>query len=125
MWADDIVPRDTDPVSRSGLGYILSGFTEKSLILIPLVSDSTRKLAYILKTRGRKVHTCHFPPVKDAQSFLEWRRQYEACRNAVALHLKRPLTKRVLQKSQEQILMVKRQIQDFMEYCKITYRKKD
>lgn len=115
MWADDIVPRDIDPVSRSGLGYILSGFAEKSLILIPLVSDSTRKLAYILKSRGLKVHTCHFPPVKDAQSLLEWRRQYEACRDAVALHLKRPLTKRVLQKSQEQILKAKRQIQDFME----------
>ena len=115
MWADDIVPRDTDPVSRSGLGYIFSGYAKKSLILIPLVSDSTRKLAYILKSRGLKVHTCHFPPVKDAQSLLEWRRQYEACRNAVALHLKRPLTKRVIQKRQEQILMVKRQIQDFME----------
>lgn len=115
MWADDIVPRDTDPVSRSGLGYILSGYAKKSLILIPLVSDSTRKLAYILKSRGLKVHTCHFPPVKDAQSLLEWRQQYEACRNAVALHLKRSLTKRVIQKSQEQILMVKRQIQDFME----------
>lgn len=115
MWADDIVPRDTDPVSRSGLGYILSGYAKKSLILIPLVSDSTRKLAYILKSRGLKVHTCHFPPVKEAQSLLEWRRQYEACRNAVALHLKRPLTKRVLQKSQEEILMAKRRIQDFME----------
>lgn len=115
MWADDIVPRDTDLVSRSGLGYILFGFAEKSLILIPLVSDSTRKLAYILKSKGLKVHTCHFPPVKDAQSLIEWRRQYEACRNAVALHLKRPLTKRVLQKSQEQILMAKRRIQDFME----------
>lgn len=115
MWADDIVPRDTDPVSRSSLGYILSGFAKKSLILVPLVSDSTRKLAYILKSRGLNVHTCHFPPVKDAQTFLEWRRQYEMCRDAVALHLKRPLTKRVLQKSQEQILMVKRQIQDFME----------
>lgn len=115
MWADDIVPRDTDSVSRSGLGYILSGFAKKSLILIPLVSDSTRKLAYILKSKGLKVYTCHFPPVKDAQSLIEWRRQYETCRNAVALHLKRPLTKRVLQKSQEEILMVKRQIQDFME----------
>ena len=120
MWADDIVPRDTDPVSRSGLGYILSGFAEKSLILIPLVSDSTRKLAYILKSRGLKVHTFHFPPVKDAESLLEWRRQYELCRDAVALHLKRPLTKRVLQKSQEQILMVKRQIQDFMEISQST-----
>lgn len=115
MWADDIVPRDTDPVSRSGLGYILSGFAEKSLILIPLVSDSTRKLAYILKSKGLKVHTFHFPPVKDAQTLMEWRRQYDACRDAVSLHLKRPLTKRVLQKSQEQIFAAKRQMKDFME----------
>lgn len=77
MWADDIVPRDTDPVSRSGLGSIVSGFAENALILIPLVNDSTRKLAYILKSKGLKVHTFHFPPVKDAQTVLEWRRQYE------------------------------------------------
>ncbi len=115
MWADDIVPRDIDPVSRSGLGYALSGFAENSLVLIPLASDSTRKLAYILKSRGFKVHTFHFPPVKDAQTLLEWRRQYGACRDAVSLHLKKPLTKRVLQKSQEQILAAKRQIRDFME----------
>lgn len=119
-WADDMVPRDTDPVSRSGLGYVLSGFAEKSLILIPLVSDSTRKLAYILKSKGLKVHTFHFPPVKDAQTLLEWRRQYEACRDAVSLHLKRPLTKRVLQKSQEQILMARKQMQDFMEVSQDT-----
>ena len=120
MWADDIVPRDTDPVSRSGLGSIVSGFAENALILIPLVNDSTRKLAYILKSKGLKVHTFHFPPVKDAQTVLEWRRQYEACREAVALHLKRPLTKRVLQKSQEQISIAKKQIQDFMEVSKDT-----
>lgn len=115
MWADDIVPRDTDPVSRSGLGYALSGFAEHSLVLIPLISDSTRKLAYILKSKGFKVHTFHFPPVKDGQTFCEWMRQYEACRDAVSLYLKKPLTKRVLKKSQEQILTAKRQIRDFME----------
>ncbi|MDE7322786.1 MAG: 2-hydroxyacyl-CoA dehydratase family protein [Lachnospiraceae bacterium] len=120
MWADDMVPRDTDPVSRSGLGYVLSGLAENSLILIPLVSDSTRKLAYVLKSRGFKVHTFHFPPVKDAQTLMEWRRQYEACRDAVSLHLKRPLTKRVLQKSQEQISRAKKQIQDFMEVSENT-----
>ncbi len=113
MWADDMVPRDTDPVSRSGLGYILSGFAWNALILIPLVSDSTRKLAYILKSRGYKVQTCHFPPVKDAQSHLEWRRQYEACRDAISLHLKRPMTNRTLRKSQAQILTAKKQIQAF------------
>lgn len=115
MWADDIVPRDTDPVSRSSLGYIISGFAQKSLILIPLVSDSTRKLAYILKSRGLNVHTFHFPPVKDAESLDEWNRQYEACRRAIALYLKRPLTRRILQKSQEQILQTKNKIRDFME----------
>lgn len=120
MWADDIVPRDTDPVSRSGLGSIVSGFAENALILIPLVNDSTRKLAYILKSKGLKVHTFHFSPVKGAQTVLEWRRQYEACREAVALHLKRPLTKRALQKSQEQISAAKKQIQDFMEVSKDT-----
>ncbi|MCD8084133.1 MAG: 2-hydroxyacyl-CoA dehydratase family protein [Clostridiales bacterium] len=113
MWADDMVPRDTDPVSRSGLGYILSGFAWNALILIPLVSDSTRKLAYILKSRGYKVQTCHFPPVKDEQSYLEWRRQYEVCRDAISLHLKRPMTNRSLRKSQAQILTAKRQIQAF------------
>lgn len=120
IWADDIVPRDTDPVSRSSLGYILTGFVKNSLILIPLISDSTRKLAYILKSKGLKIHTFHFPPVKDAQSLLEWRRQYELCQDAVALHLKRPLTKRAIQKSHEQIFMAKRQIQDFIEVSQDT-----
>ena len=52
MWADDAVPRDTDPVSRSSLGYLKSCFTERTLILVPLVNDSARKLAYILKSEG-------------------------------------------------------------------------
>ena len=82
MWADDILPRDADPVSRSGLGYLKSGFAEHALILIPLVNDSSRKLAYILKTMGLKVHTFHFPPVKNKDSMKEWNRQYEACRSA-------------------------------------------
>lgn len=115
MWVDGIVPRDTDPVSRSCLGYAVSGFAEKSLVLVPLVSDSTRKLAYILKSMGFKVHTFHFPPVKDAQSLAEWNRQYEDCRNAVALHLKRPLTNRFMRKTREQVMEVKKKIWDFME----------
>lgn len=44
IWADDMVPRDTDPVSRSSLGYLKSGFAEKSLVLVPLVNDSTTNL---------------------------------------------------------------------------------
>lgn len=115
IWADDVVPRDTDPVSRSSLGYIKSCCKEKSLILIPLVNDSARKLAYILRSEGFKVHTVHFPPLKNADSKEEWNRQYEACRLAIAFHAKKPLTKRILQKMQEQIHQAKSAIQDFLE----------
>ena len=83
MWADDMVPRDTDPVSRSSLGYFKSGVAEKSLVLVPLVNDSTRKLAYMLKLMGLKVHTFHFPPLKNRDSIKEWNRQYEACRSVI------------------------------------------
>ena len=115
MWADDIVPRDTDPVSRSGLGYLKSGFAKHALILIPLVNDSSRKLAYILKTMGLKVHTFHFPPVKNKDSMEEWNRQYEACRSAVSHHLKKPLTERALEKSREQIRQAKLKIHEFVQ----------
>lgn len=115
MWADDIVPRDTDPVSRSSLGYMMSGFAERSLILIPLVSDSTRKLAYILKSMGLKVQTFHFPPIKDAESLAEWKRQYDSCRSAIALQLKRPLTNRMVKKSKKLIQGAKSQIRDFLD----------
>lgn len=115
MWADDVVPRDTDPVSRSSLGYMKTGFADRSLILIPLVSDSTRKLAYILKSMGLKVHTFHFPPIKDTASLVEWERQYEACRSEIALHLKKPLTKTLLEKSKEEVRRAKNLIYDFQE----------
>lgn len=118
MWADDVVPRDADPVSRSSLGYIKFCFTKKALVLIPLVNDSTRKLAYILKSEELNVHMVHFPPFKNADSKEEWNRQYEACRSAIAFHLKKPLTKRTLQKSQKQIKQAKDRIRDFLEVSK-------
>lgn len=114
LWADGDVPRDTDPVSRSSLGYFNSGFGKDSLILVPLVSDSSRKLAYLLKTDGFKVHTFHFPPVKDQFFRTEWERQYESCRRAIAMHLKRPITKRQLKDSAETVGRAKKELQKFL-----------
>lgn len=114
LWADGDVPRDTDPVSRSSLGYFKSGFGKDSLILVPLVSDSSRKLAYLLKTDGFKVHTFHFPPVKDRFSRTEWERQYESCRGAIAMHLKRPITKRQLRDSAKIVGRAKKELQKFL-----------
>ena len=118
LWADDLVPRDTDPVSRSGLGYLKAGFAEKALILIPLVNDSARKLAYILKSQDLKVHTVHFPPIKDAESRKEWNRQYESCRSAITGHLKRPLTRRTLQRAMEKKKQAREQIREFLSASK-------
>lgn len=64
---DEMVPRDTDPVSRSILGYIESqktaDFTD-TLFIIPAVSDSMRKIAYQLKSEGRKIYLMDIPPEK-------------------------------------------------------------
>ena len=117
MWADDLVPRDTDPVSRSSLGYIKSDLGKNALILITLVNDSSRKLAYILKSTGHKVQTFHFPPLKDADSIMEWNRQYEACRSTLTFHLKKPITKRAIQKAEKEIRYAKRRIREFLEVC--------
>ena len=47
-WSDDLVPRDTDPVSRSILGYIHEpdgpDFSD-ALFIVPLTCDSMRKIA--------------------------------------------------------------------------------
>ena len=65
LWSDEEVPRDTDPVSRSILGYIRrpdgADFSD-SLFIIPLTSDSMRKIAFELKSEGRKIFTVDIPP---------------------------------------------------------------
>ena len=64
-WSDDLVPRDTDPVSRSIAGYINrpegADFSD-SLFIIPLINDSMRKIAYDLKSEGHKVCLIDVPP---------------------------------------------------------------
>ena len=79
MYSDDRVPRDADPVSRSILGYLYQ-MAEKDtsglLILIPLYSDSMRKIAYQLKLTGWNVVTVDMPPLQDSSTALEkWKEQ--------------------------------------------------
>lgn len=64
-WSDDLVPRDTDPVSRSIAGYINrpeGAELSDALFIIPLVNDSMRKIAYDLKSNGRRVCLIDIPP---------------------------------------------------------------
>lgn len=72
--ADALVPRDTDPMSRSALGFLLNpafDLASDALVIVPAVSDSARKLAYLLKSRLKKVITVDYPPEKSAAGALE------------------------------------------------------
>jgi len=97
-WAGDAAPRDADPVSRSILGSLLGmdDLARDALILLPIVSDSTRKLAYLLRRKGIKVHTVDIPPVKDEFAFPKYERQLELCVEALSAHTKKRLTRRAL-----------------------------
>lgn len=93
--ADYAVPRDTDPVSRSSLGFLLRE-KEDSLIIIPLVNDSSRKLAYILENEGKRVLTLSVPPVKSDAGFREYERQINRCIRGLCRHTKRVVTRKAL-----------------------------
>ncbi|HRR77096.1 MAG TPA: 2-hydroxyacyl-CoA dehydratase family protein [Ruminococcus sp.] len=90
VWSDEHVPRDTDPVSRSILGYINRQGTvdfSDSLFIIPMTSDSMRKIAYQLKTEGRTICLVDIPPQRsDSKSSEKWQRQILDMTKAISEH---------------------------------------
>ena len=95
-WSDELVPRDTDPVSRSILGFIHRPDADFSdtLFIIPLVSDSMRKTAYQLKTEGRKICLVDIPPNRsDGSSIEKYQRQIIYMTKAVSEHTQCRITK--------------------------------
>ena len=65
-WADEMTPRDTDPFSRSSLGWLINpefDITKDSLIVTAVSSDSRRKLISILQNAGRNVAAMDIPPM--------------------------------------------------------------
>ena len=65
-WADELTPRDTDPFSRSSLGWLINpefDIANDALIVTAVSSDSRRKLISILQRAGRKVAAMDIPPM--------------------------------------------------------------
>ena len=117
-WSDELVPRDTDPVSRSVLGYIhqpngadFSG----SLFIIPLVSDSMRKIAYLLSQQGRRLCLVDIPPQREEKSserFFE--RQMLQMTRAVSAHTGARTTKRSLISAVRQVTRARTTLREFL-----------
>ncbi|MBR5683427.1 MAG: 2-hydroxyacyl-CoA dehydratase [Ruminococcus sp.] len=96
-WSDELVPRDTDPVSRSILGYIHqpdgADFSE-SLFIIPITSDSMRKIAYQLKAEGRKICLVDVPPDRsDDRAKEKWQRQMMDMVETISAHTRKRIKK--------------------------------
>lgn len=121
-WAGDLVPRDTDPVSRSLLGFLDGGFLElakNELLLIPIINDSSRKLAFLLRQAGRKVHTIDLPPAKNCWGMEKWLRQMELCAEALSAHTGRRISKRAMQWGAEETNACREQINRFLKVADV------
>ena len=76
-WADELTPRDTDPFSRSCLGWLVNpafDLTKDALIVMAVSSDSRRKLISVLRGSGREVAALDIPPdgqTENAVSFYK------------------------------------------------------
>lgn len=116
--SDDRMPRDADPESRSVLGYLYQMEEEDpsgQLILIPLYSDSMRKIAYQLTLAGRKVITVDMPPVQGNSAALEkWKEQVMQAAVAVAEHVHSRITAASLKRAVREAVEARSEMQVFL-----------
>ena len=117
-WSDELVPRDTDPVSRSILGSIFAPEGARfagSLFIIPVSSDSMRKIAYLLKEGGRRIVTLDVPPDHaDPRSIAMWEKQLIRMMEAIAAHTRRRISHRKIRNAVRCISLARCQLREFL-----------
>ena len=119
LWSDELVPRDTDPISRSVLGYIHQpggADFSKSLFIVPLTNDSMRKIAYELKGEGRKVFPIDIPPDRmDIHAEKKWQIQMLSMTDTIARHTGTRITKRSVKNALMHVSRARRALLNFLE----------
>jgi benzoyl-CoA reductase/2-hydroxyglutaryl-CoA dehydratase subunit BcrC/BadD/HgdB len=123
MYADKFVPRDTDSVSKSSLGYMRAGlfpFFEKSdLLVVPVSSDSMRKIAHML-SKEIEVFPIDIPPVKDdTYSKKKWMSQINALISVLEKKTKIRLTKDRLLAAGNLVNAAKHEMKRLLHYCMV------
>ena len=117
-WSDELVPRDTDPVSRSILGSIFAPEGARfagSLFIIPVNSDSMRKIAYLLKEEGRRIVTLDVPPDHaDPRSIAMWEKQLIRMMEAVSEHTRRRISHRKIRNAVRCVSLARHQLREFL-----------
>lgn len=120
LYADQFVPRDTDSVSKATLGYLFSeifAYTQKAVLtVIPIATDSMRKIAYML-SKQREVLAIDIPPVKeDSESARKWLAQMDRLRTAVERKTKRRLSAASLGAAVAMVNQAKMQMKQILAY---------
>ena len=93
LWSDDLVPRDTDPVSRSILGFLQQMTQTGILYIVPSYSDSMRKIAGQLLQEGREVQMVDIPSIRpDGLTQRNWISQMVRLTETAAEHTRGRLT---------------------------------
>ncbi len=123
-WSDELVPRDTDPVSRSILGSIFAPEGARfagSLFIIQVNSDSMRKIAYLLKEEGRKIFTLDVPPDHaDPRSIAMWEKQLIRMMEAVSEHTRRRISHRKIRNAVRCVSLARHQLREFLREENLT-----
>lgn len=95
-WSDDSMPRDADPVSRSMQGLLQRpgmGDKKSALFLVPLNSDSMRKMASRLVREGHHVVTVDMPPLREEpEAVRKWEDQLVHMLDEVTAYAKTRVT---------------------------------
>ena len=78
-WADELTPRDTDPFSRSSLGWLVNpefDIAKDALIVTAVSNDSRRKLVSVLQSEGRNVVTLDVPPSNHSPNAVNYYKEH-------------------------------------------------
>ncbi len=117
-WADELTPRDTDPLSRSSLGWLINPSFElkrDALIVTAVSSDSRRKLISILKNAGGKVEAIDVPPDHKSKNALNYYTdQLTSLAEKISKHTGKCLSGHRLKKSVRLIAAARRARQRFL-----------
>ena len=121
QWSDDVVPRDSDPVSRSILGHALR-LAERTdidpLFVVPTANDNMRKISYLLKRGGSAVLPVDIPSVGTSTTTQPcWERTAETLVSTVGRHMGTRATARSLKRADRLVGAARAAMVNFQNTC--------
>ena len=121
QWSDDVVPRDSDPVSRSILGHALR-LAERTdidpLFVVPTANDNMRKISYLLKRGGSAVLPVDIPSVGTSTTTQPcWEQAAENVVKTVGRHVGTRATARSLRRADELVGAARAVMISFQNTC--------